>query len=80
MRLERVHSPLDVTAFRLRQLGWVVAALGLALLGVVAVRPPAPVAALASLGLPLLAFLLVEQELARRSAAGSGASSSSCRS
>ena len=25
VRLERVHSPLDVTAFRLRQLGWVVA-------------------------------------------------------
>ena len=32
-------------------------------------RPPGPVAALAVLGLPLLAFLLVEQELARRSAA-----------
>ena len=69
MRLERVHSPLDVTAFRLRQLGWVVAALGLALVGVVAVRPPGAVAALAVLGLPLLAFLVVEQELARRSAA-----------
>ena len=69
VRLERVHSPLDVTAFRLRQLGWVVAALGLALFGVVAVRPPGAVAALAVLGLPLLAFLLAEQELARRSAA-----------
>ncbi len=69
VRLERLHSPLDVTAFRLRQLGWVVGALGLALLGVVAVRPPGAVAAFVVLGLPLLAFLLVEQELARRSAA-----------
>jgi tight adherence protein C len=69
VRLERVHSPLDVTGFRLRQLGWVVSALGLALLGVVAVRPPATMALFAVLGLPLLAFLLVEQDLARRSAA-----------
>jgi len=69
VRLERVHSPLDVTAFRLRQLGWVVAGVAIALVGVVAIRPPAAVAALALLGLPLLAFLTVEQELARRSAA-----------
>ena len=69
VRLERVHSPLDVTGFRLRQLGWVVSALGLALLGVVAVRPPATVTLFAVLGLPLLAFLLVEQDLARRSTA-----------
>jgi tight adherence protein C len=69
VRLDRVHSPLDVTAFRLRQLGWVVSGLGVALLGIVVVRPPGALAALALLGLPLLAFLLVEQDLARRSAA-----------
>jgi len=69
LRLERVHSPLDVTAFRLRQLGWVVAAAAVALVGVVALAPPAPLAALALLGLPLLAFLVVEQALARQSAA-----------
>jgi len=69
VRLERTHSPLDVTGFRLRQLGWVVAALAAAVLGVVAVRPPAPVAVLVVLGVPLLAFLLVEQDLAHRSEA-----------
>jgi len=69
VRLERVHSPLDVTAFRLRQLGWVVGALGLALLGVVAMRPPGAAVAFAIVGLPLLAFLVVEQDLARQSTA-----------
>ena len=68
VRLERVHSPLDVTGFRLRQLGWVVGAVGTALLAVIVLRPPAALAALVLLGLPLLTFLLVEQELARRSA------------
>jgi hypothetical protein len=67
VRLARIHSPLDVTAFRLRQLGWVVAALAAALLGLVAVRPPLPLAVLVVAGAPLLAFLLVEQGLARRS-------------
>jgi tight adherence protein C len=69
VRLERIHSPLDVTAFRLRQLGWVVSGLAVALLGTAAARPPGALAAFAVLGLPLLAFLLVEQDLARRSAA-----------
>ncbi len=67
VRLERVHSPLDVTDFRLRQLGWVVAGLATALLGVAAIRPPAALALLVLLGLPLLAFLFVEQGLARQS-------------
>lgn len=68
VRLERVHSPLDVTAFRLRQLGWVVAGLAAGLIGAALVRPAAAFAALIIIGLPLLAFLLVEQGLARRSA------------
>jgi pilus assembly protein TadC len=68
VRLERVHSPLDVTGFRLRQLGWAVTAAALALVGVLAAAPPPALALLALLGLPLLAFLLVEQDLARRSA------------
>jgi tight adherence protein C len=69
VRLERVHSPLDVTGFRLRQLGWVVGSFGLAVLGVAAMRPPGAIAVLVLLGSPLLAFLVVEQDLARRSAA-----------
>ena len=39
MRLERVHSPLDVTAFRVRQLGWAVAALAAAGAATAAVHP-----------------------------------------
>lgn len=66
-RLERVHSPLDVTGFRVRQLGW--AALGLAGGVVVAVALPVPgLVALAFVaGAPLLAFLVVEQRLAAES-------------
>lgn len=68
-RLERIHADLDVTAFRVRQLGWsgagaVVAALFAAATGL----PP-----VAGLGLVLggaaLGFLVVEQQLATRSAA-----------
>jgi Flp pilus assembly protein TadB len=68
VRLERVHSPLDVTAFRVRELGWAVAAFCAG--GTVAglVGPPAPVAALLLAGSPLLAFLVVEQQLAAASA------------
>jgi tight adherence protein C len=69
VRLERVHSPLDVTGFRLRQLGWVVGSFGLAVLGAAAMRPLGAIAVLVLLGSPLLAFLVVEQDLARRSAA-----------
>ncbi len=67
LRLRRVHSPLDSTAFRLRQLGWVLGALSLAVLASAAARPPVPVVVLAVLGAPLLAFLVVEQQLSRAS-------------
>jgi tight adherence protein C len=69
LRLERVHSPLDVTSFRTRQLGWSVAAFGAGTLAAVAVRPPPAVAALLVLGSPLLAFLVLEQQVASASAA-----------
>jgi tight adherence protein C len=69
VRLERVHSPLDVTAFRVRQLAW--SAAGLILAGVVAAGlglagVPAFVVVLVG---PVLAFLVVEQRLATASAA-----------
>lgn len=67
VRLRRVHAELDVTAFRVRQIGASVAALGVATLLVLALRPPAPFALLGLLGLPLLAFLLAEQRAARAS-------------
>jgi Flp pilus assembly protein TadB len=68
-RLERVHAPLTATAFRTRQLGISVAALGAGAVLVAAVRPPAPIAALLLFGLPLLGFLVVEQRAASASAA-----------
>lgn len=64
VRLRRIHSPLDVTAFRVRQIGWTLAALGAAALLVVAVRPPAPLVLMCLLGAPLLAFLISEQQVA----------------
>jgi tight adherence protein C len=67
VRLERVHSPLDPTGFRVRQLGW--AALGLAGAAVLATALPLPgvMALLFVVGGPLLAFLVVEQRLAAES-------------
>jgi Flp pilus assembly protein TadB len=68
VRLERVHSPLDVTAFRVRQLAATMA--GLVVAGIVAVGAGlSGVMALAFvLNGPVLAFLVVEQRLARASA------------
>lgn len=67
VRLERVHSPLDVTAFRVRQVGWSVAAVGIAMLATLALRPSPGVAVLLLLGSPVLAFLVLEQQLAKES-------------
>ena len=69
VRLERVHSPLDVTSFRVRQVGAMVLGFGTGTILAVATRPPVPVAALFVLGAPLLAFLLLEQQIAKASAA-----------
>jgi hypothetical protein len=63
-RLRRVHSTLDVTEFRVRQIGWSLTALLIGALFTVASRPPAPLALLFTLGGLLLAFLLQEQQVA----------------
>ena len=68
VKLERLHSPLDVTAFRVRQIGRMTAALGIAGLVGLATRPPALVGLLLLVGAPLLAFLLVEQQVSSASA------------
>lgn len=68
VRLRRVHSPIDVSTFRLRQAGWGGASLGVASLLTAATRPPLAVALMFLLGGPLLAFLLIEQQLASASA------------
>jgi tight adherence protein C len=69
VRLERVGSTLDVTAFRVRQLGW--AAVGLLTGSVLAVatRQSGPVALLLIVTSPLIGFLVVEQRLAAESQA-----------
>jgi Flp pilus assembly protein TadB len=67
MRLQRIHSPLDSTEFRMRQVGWATAAFGLGALAALALRP-APAAALALCGLPpLLTFLVLEQQVVAES-------------
>jgi len=67
VRLERVHSPLDVTAFRIRQLGWAGAGLAGGTVVATGLRLPGPLALLFVVGGPLLGFLLVEQRLAAES-------------
>lgn len=66
-RLRRVHWEIDASGFRVRQIGW---ALGTALvvlaIGLVA-GLPAPLLALFAVIGPLLAFLIVEQQLASAS-------------
>jgi Flp pilus assembly protein TadB len=64
VRLQRIHSPLDVTAFRARQLGWCCATFGVALLVAVALRLPGPVTLLVLVGSPMLCFLVFEQRVA----------------
>ncbi|MGH9235426.1 MAG: type II secretion system F family protein [Acidimicrobiales bacterium] len=68
VRLERVHSPLDVTAFRVRQLAWAVAGLVGAGVLAAAARLSGPVALVFVLGGPVLAFLVVEHQLGTASA------------
>ena len=62
-RLRRTHSPLDVTEFRVRQIGWMIAGLGTGLLLTIAFRPGVVVGLLLMAGGMLLSFLLVEQQV-----------------
>lgn len=67
VRLARVHATLDVTGFRVRQVGWSVCGLGIAALLSVALRIPPVVALGVLLSGPAVAFLVQEQRLARES-------------
>lgn len=67
VKLDRVHSPLDHSEFRIRQLGWSAAGLVTGTFLAAAVRPPAPVVLLLVAGGPVFASLLVEQQLASES-------------
>lgn len=68
LRLARIHSPLDVAAFRMRQLGYAVAGGALATPLAVAMRLPAAMVVSVAGAAPLLAFLTAEQQLASASA------------
>lgn len=67
VRLRRTHADLDATAFRVRQLGWSAAGFAAGALLAAATRPPLVIALLFVLGGPLLAFLVVEQQLVTES-------------
>lgn len=69
VRLRRIHSPLDVTTFRVRQVGWATATFALGVLASAALGAPAPLAVLAVFGAPVLTFLLLEQQVAAASTA-----------
>ena len=67
-RLDRVHADVDPTAFRVKQLGWAgVGMLGGAAFGAV-VGLPGALGLAAGAGGAVLGFLVVEQQLASRSA------------
>ncbi|MBT8207878.1 MAG: hypothetical protein HKN94_09545 [Acidimicrobiales bacterium] len=66
-RLRRVHWEMDAAGFRLRQMGWAVLAMAVAALAVFTLGVPAPLAVMALLSAPVLAFLVVEQQLANAS-------------
>lgn len=67
-RLERAHSPMTATAFRMRQLGWSVTAFGAAAVVGLGGGLPGPLAVALMVGGPLLAFLVIEQQAAEASA------------
>lgn len=67
VRLRRTHSELDVTEFRVRQLGWTAGGFALGAVLGAATQPPLAIALLFVLGGPALAFLVVEQQLAAQS-------------
>ncbi len=67
-RLRRIHSPLDATTFRVRQLGWAGAAFGLGAIVSLALSAPAPLAMMMVVGTPILTFLTLEQQVAQATA------------
>ena len=64
VRLARIHAPVNVADFRVRQVGLSVAGFGAAAAVVAVTRPPAVVGVLVAVGSPALAFLVQEQRVA----------------
>ncbi|MCB0976702.1 MAG: type II secretion system F family protein [Acidimicrobiales bacterium] len=67
-RLQRIHSPLDPTAVRVRQMLWAFGSFVAAGMAVLATGLPMLPGLLLLLAAPLLAFLGIEQQIATRSA------------
>lgn len=67
LRLTRIHAPLEVTEFRVRQLATSLAGFGVGALVVLVTRPPGALALLVMAGGPALAFLIQEQRVAMAS-------------
>lgn len=67
VRLARIHSTVDVTGYRVRELGWCVAGLAGAAAVAVGLRLPAAVTLAFLFGGPIVAFLVQEQRLALES-------------
>ena len=67
VRLHRVHASIDPTRFRVRQAAWGFGAFVVASMATVALRVPALVALMFSIGAPVLAFLMLEQRLVAES-------------
>ena len=63
VRLERIHSPISASEYRVQQFGWSVAALGAGTALAFAISPPSPVVVLLLFGSPALAFLIMEQRI-----------------
>lgn len=68
VRLERVHSPLDVTSFRVRQLAWTGAGLVVGGMVAVAIGLTGVLALVLVASGPAVAFLVIEQQMASASA------------
>ncbi|MFT7474281.1 MAG: tight adherence protein C [Verrucomicrobiales bacterium] len=66
-RLRRVHWSIDASEFRLRQIGWALGSATLVLLFGLVLGVPAPILSMLTLVAPLLAFLIIEQQLATAS-------------
>lgn len=69
LRLERLHWPCTLPELRIRQLGWVIAGFGAGTAVAAGLGLPGPLALGFIIGAPLLAFLVVEQQLANKSRA-----------
>ena len=67
VRLDRIRAPVDVTGFRVRQVAWGASSLALAVTFSVVMNVTPIVSIGFVAGLPLLAFLMLEQQLARAS-------------